>query len=91
MHASQIILHTAPSELLTYTSLKQGVGKLHLVGPPGFQGLLDSMAVFTNKKYPEQCVVEVGRADGTGDHRKDVTIDLDYMTVLVRPVFVSQV
>ena len=61
------------------------------MGPPGFQGLLDSMAVFTNKKYPEQCVIEVGRTDGTGVHRKDVTIELEYMTILVKPVFVSQV
>ena len=61
------------------------------MGPPGFQGLLDSMAIFTNKKYPEQCVIEVGRADGIGDHRKDVTIELEYMTILVRPIFVSQV
>ena len=69
----------------------QGVGKLHLVGPPGLQGLLDSMAVFTNKKYPEQCVIEVGRADGKRDHWKDVVVQLDYVTVIVRPVFVSQV
>jgi hypothetical protein len=61
------------------------------LGPPGLQGLLDSMAVFTNKKYPEQFVIEVGRADGRGDHRKDVIVELDYMTVIVRPVFVSQV
>ena len=61
------------------------------MGPPGLQGLLDSMAVFTNKKYPEQCVIEVGRADGRRDHRKDVVVELDYMTVIVRPVFVAQV
>lgn len=61
------------------------------MGPPGLQGLLDSMAVFTNKKYPEQCVIEVGRADGKGDHEKDVVVELDYMTILVKPVFVSQV
>jgi hypothetical protein len=61
------------------------------VGPPGLQGLLDSMAVFTNKKYPEQSVIEVGRADGKSDHKKDIVVELDYMTVLVRPVFVSQV
>lgn len=61
------------------------------MGPPGLQGLLDSMAVFTNKKYPEQFVIEVGRADGRGDHREDVLVELDYMTVIVRPIFVSQV
>lgn len=40
-----------PGLLLSLSAL--GVGNLLVVGPAGLQGLLDSMEVFTNRRYPE--------------------------------------
>jgi len=37
-----------------------GLAKLTLIGPPGLRGLVDLMTPFTNRKYPELTVVEVG-------------------------------
>ena len=62
-----------------------------MIGPPGLQGLLDSMAVFTNKKYPELEVIEVGNPMTGDNHHHDVIVKLEYMTVFVRPVFVTEV
>ena len=62
-----------------------------MIGPPGLQGLLDSMTIITNKRYPELTVVEVGTPMTQGGHNHDVIVKLEYMTVFVRPVFVEQV
>ena len=49
------------------------------------------MAVFTNKKYPELDVVEVGSPAVGRDHHAVRTVELEYMVVIVRPVFVAKV
>ena len=72
-------------------ALIQGVGTLTVIGPPGLQGLLDSMAVFTNKKYPELDVVEVGSPCVGRDHHAVLTVDLEYMKIVLNPVFVAKV
>ena len=40
-----------PGLLLSLSTL--GVGSLLIAGPAGLQGMLDSMEVFTNRRYPE--------------------------------------
>lgn len=49
------------------------------------------MDVFTNRKYPELVVYEVGRDNDGGDHHRVIKIDLEYMSISVKPVFVAQV
>lgn len=47
--------------------------------------------MFTNRKYPELVVYEVGRDNDGGDHHRVIKIDLEYMSISVKPVFVAQV
>ena len=83
---------TPPSKSKSiFFALLQGVGTLTVIGPPGLQGLLDSMAVFTNKKYPELDVVEVGNPCVGRDHHAVLTVDLEYMKIVLNPVFVAKV
>jgi hypothetical protein len=49
------------------------------------------MDVFTNRKYPELIVFEVGRENDGEDHHRVIKIDLEYMSISVKPVFVAQV
>lgn len=49
------------------------------------------MDVFTNRKYPQLVVYEVGRHYDGGDHRRVIKIDLEYMSISVKPVFVAEV
>jgi hypothetical protein len=46
------------------------------------------MAVFTNKKYPELKIFEIGL---TGDRQKVENFPLEYMTIYVKPIYVAQV
>ena len=82
--------HPSKSKSIFF-ALLQGVGTLTVIGPPGLQGLLDSMAVFTNKKYPELDVVEVGNPCVGRDHHAVLTVDLEYMKIVLKPVFVAKV
>ena len=76
----------------TYSSYAtQGAGVLTVIGPPGLRGLIETMTPFTNKKYPELDIIEVGSPVAGRDHRVDVMVELEYMRVVVRPVFVAKV
>lgn len=48
------------------------------------------MAVFTNRKYPELDIYEVG-APISADYQCPIQIDLEYLRIFVKPVFVSKV
>ena len=49
------------------------------MGPPGLQGLLDSMVAFTNRKYPELKVVEVGLPKKTATERLSSGEDVEQL------------
>ena len=65
-----------------------------LVGPPGLQGLLDSMTAFTNRKYPELKVIEVGQPMmvtkrlSSGDVEQ---IDLGHFVIHVKVFFLDPI
>jgi hypothetical protein len=84
-----IPLQRSPRHLFTSS---QGCGSLTIIAPVGIRGLLDSMAAFTNRKYPVLDVIEVG---GSYENNKSVKVvgDVlevkeDSMRILVKPVYV---
>jgi hypothetical protein len=74
-----------PGMILCLSSL--GVGHLKIFGPPGTQGLIDSMSTFINRRYPELIVVECGLMGDSSIH----SFDVDNFIVAVRPVWVAKV
>lgn len=66
-----------PGILLCSSDL--GLGKITICGPPGLKMLLDLMAPFTNRKYPELVVIEVGDTCET--------VNLEFFTLKLMPIW----
>ncbi len=71
----------------------KGVGRVVIIGPPGLQGLIEQMAPFTNRRYPNLIVKEIAEEGSSINFSKDgdilsQLIEVDsYVQVTAYPVF----